>query len=116
MLVIVGPSIIQVGCPTCCYQVCALNHAKVGDTDRDYPSEPCHRNDTGKIGTILMNIIKAFTEFFSSIGAQGHTVEWLLQRQRPPPAVTKTSKFSCTFMFNSSSNYSLNIGYIVINF
>ena len=38
------PSIIQVGCPACCYQVCALNHAKVGDADLDYPSEPCHRN------------------------------------------------------------------------
>ena len=38
------PSIIQAGCPTCCYQLCALNHAKVGDADLDYPSEPCHRN------------------------------------------------------------------------
>ena len=38
------PSIIQVGCPTCCYQVCALNHAKVGNADPGYPSEPCHRN------------------------------------------------------------------------
>ena len=24
------PSIIQVGCPTCCYQVCALDHARGG--------------------------------------------------------------------------------------
>ena len=38
------PSIIQVGCPTRCHQVCALNHAKVSDTDLDYPSEPCHCN------------------------------------------------------------------------
>ena len=38
------PSIIQVGHPTCCYQVCALNHAKGGTTDLDYHSEPCHRN------------------------------------------------------------------------
>ena len=27
------------------YQVCALNHTKVGDADLDYPSEPCHRNE-----------------------------------------------------------------------
>ena len=39
------PSIMRVGCPTYCYQVCALYHAK-GDTgDLDYPSEPCHRNE-----------------------------------------------------------------------
>ena len=38
------PSIIQVGCPTHCYQVCVLNHAKGGDADLDYPSEPCHHN------------------------------------------------------------------------
>ena len=29
------PSIIQVGCPTCCYQVCALDHANVGTADLD---------------------------------------------------------------------------------
>ena len=45
------PSIIQVGCPTCCYQVCALNHAKVGDADLNYPSEPCHRNANFNIFT-----------------------------------------------------------------
>ena len=28
-------SIIQVGCPTCCYQVCALDHANVGTADLD---------------------------------------------------------------------------------
>ena len=39
------PSIIQVGCPTCCYQVCALDHANVGTADLDYSSGPCHRND-----------------------------------------------------------------------
>ena len=39
------PSIIQVGCPTCCYQVCALDHAKGGTADLNYPSEPCHHND-----------------------------------------------------------------------
>ena len=38
------PSIIQVGCPTCCYQVCALDHANVGTADLDYSSGPCHRN------------------------------------------------------------------------
>ena len=39
------PSIIQVGCPTCCYQVCALDHANVGTADLDKSSGPCHRND-----------------------------------------------------------------------
>ena len=38
------PSIIQVGCPTCCYQVCALDHANVGTAGLDYSSGPCHRN------------------------------------------------------------------------
>ena len=38
------PSIIQVGCLTCCYQVCALDHANVGTADLDYSSVPCHRN------------------------------------------------------------------------
>ena len=38
------PSITQVGCPTCCYQVCALDHANVGTAELDYSSGPCHRN------------------------------------------------------------------------
>ena len=29
------PSIIQVGCPTCCYQVCALDHTNMGTADLD---------------------------------------------------------------------------------
>ena len=28
------PSIIQVGCPTCCYQVCAPDHANGGTADQ----------------------------------------------------------------------------------
>ena len=36
--------IIQVACPTCCYQVCALGHANVGTADLDYSLVPCHRN------------------------------------------------------------------------
>ena len=39
------PSIIQVGCPTYFYQVCALDHANRGTVDLDYPSEPFHRDD-----------------------------------------------------------------------
>ena len=39
------PSIIQVECRTCGYQVCALDHAKGGAPDLDYQSEPCHRNE-----------------------------------------------------------------------
>ena len=39
------PSIIQVGCPTCCYQVCALDHAKLVTADLDYHSEPCRHNE-----------------------------------------------------------------------
>ena len=41
------PSIIQVGCPTCCYQVCALDHANGGAADLNYGSEHCHRNECG---------------------------------------------------------------------
>ena len=37
-------AIIQVGCPTCCYQVCALDHANVGTADPDYSSGHCRRN------------------------------------------------------------------------
>ena len=37
------PSIIHVECHTCCYQVCALDHAKGGAENLDYHSEPCHR-------------------------------------------------------------------------
>ena len=32
------------GCHTCCYQVCAPDHANVGTADLDYSSGPCHRN------------------------------------------------------------------------
>ena len=35
--------LIQMGCPTCCYQVCTQDHAKRGPRDLDYPSKPCHR-------------------------------------------------------------------------
>ena len=38
------PSTKQVGCPTC-YQMCALDHAKGGTANLDYPSESYHRND-----------------------------------------------------------------------
>ena len=34
------PSIIRVRSPTCCYQVCALDHANVGTADLDYNSGP----------------------------------------------------------------------------
>ena len=39
------PSIIQVGCPTCCYQVCALDHANGGAAGLYYGSEQWHRNE-----------------------------------------------------------------------
>ena len=48
------PSIIQVGCPTCCYQVCALDHTNVGTADLDYSSGPCHRNDVYSHRCILL--------------------------------------------------------------
>ena len=38
------PSIIQVGYPTCCYQACALDHAKWGTVDLDYHSLHCRPN------------------------------------------------------------------------
>ena len=55
------PSIIQVGCPTSCYQVCALNHAKGGNADLDYPPEPCYRNEKCvSLIEITVNPIKYF--------------------------------------------------------
>ena len=42
------PSIIQAGCPTCCFQVCALDHENGGTADLDYSSGPWHRNDLKK--------------------------------------------------------------------
>ena len=48
------PSIIQVGCPTCCYQVCALDHANVGTADPDYRSGHCHRNGCRLCRYVLM--------------------------------------------------------------
>ena len=38
------PSIIQVGCPTCCYQVRPLDHGNGGAADLNYGSEHWHRN------------------------------------------------------------------------
>ena len=49
------PSIIQVGCPTCCYQVCALDHANGGAADMDYGSEHCHRNEYFFSGQALIS-------------------------------------------------------------
>ena len=40
---------IQVGHPTCCYQVCALDYAKGGTADLDYSLGPCHRNAENQI-------------------------------------------------------------------
>ena len=48
------PSIIQVGCPTCCYQVCALDHANVDTADLDYSSGTSHRNVNSEITTTLV--------------------------------------------------------------
>ena len=47
------PCIIQVGCPTCCYQVCALDHANGGTVDLDYSSGHWHRNESW--GFVLWN-------------------------------------------------------------
>ena len=52
------PSIIQVGCPTCCYQVCALDHAKWGTADLDYHSEPCRRNELKDLAGAFGDILK----------------------------------------------------------
>ena len=48
------PSIIQVGCPTCCYQVCALDHANGGAADLDYGSEHCHRNALSELMMVIL--------------------------------------------------------------
>ena len=39
------PLLYRWGCPTCCYQVCALDHANGGAADLDYGSEHWHRNE-----------------------------------------------------------------------
>ena len=54
------PSITQMGWPTCCCWVCALNHAKVGDADLDYLSEPCHRNERGPSFSFWLLLRKNF--------------------------------------------------------
>ena len=54
------PSIIQVGCPTCCYQVCALDHAKGGTADLDHPSQRFHRNAIIRIDFC----VTFFSEFY----------------------------------------------------
>ena len=38
--------LIQVGCPICCYQAGAQDHAKQGPRVLDYPSKPCLCNRT----------------------------------------------------------------------
>ena len=38
------PFMIQVGCPICYYQVCALDHANGGAAGLDYHLGHCHRN------------------------------------------------------------------------
>ena len=53
------PSIIHVGCPTCCYQVCALDHANVGTADLDYSSGPWHRNDMMAYQLCISSILLA---------------------------------------------------------
>ena len=45
----VRPSIIQVGCPACCYLVCALDQANGGAADLDHLSEPCYDNFYSKV-------------------------------------------------------------------
>ena len=47
------PSIIQVGCPSCCYQVRALDHANVGTADLDYTSGRCHRNVLSRLAVVF---------------------------------------------------------------
>ena len=46
--------IIQVGCPTCCYQVCALDHANGGAADLDYGSEHCRRNEPFLMDSLVL--------------------------------------------------------------
>ena len=87
------PSIIQMGCPTCCYQVCALDHANGGTADLDYHSEHCHCNEqptaggtsghlgvgfsleqnrNGQHGTISSHLQKGSNVLVSAPGLGGH--------------------------------------------
>ena len=52
------PSIMQVGCPTCCYHVCALDHVKRGTADLDHPSELCYRNGIIPTNEVCMDNLK----------------------------------------------------------
>ena len=49
--------IIQVGCPTCCYQVCELDHAKGGTADLAHPSKPCHFN------ILILSVLHIFAQW-----------------------------------------------------
>ena len=68
------PSIIQAGCPTCCYQVCALDHAKGGTADLDHPSKPCHHDDSSiASATGTANRTVASTQM-NATSSRAHTV------------------------------------------
>ena len=100
-----GPSIIQVGCPTCCYHVCALDHAKGGTADLDYPSVPYHRNDNaalqsehrpcvhtlpGILGEKCL-VIRTDNHFLNFIQAVQHLVPMALSQ--PPPEHSMSPRY-----------------------
>ena len=70
------PSIIQVGCPTCCYQVCALDHANVGTADLDYNSGPCHRNAVNWFNA------RAFQRFYDRSKLSMARLPWHIKQHR----------------------------------
>ena len=72
---IARPSIIQVGCPTCCYEVCALNHAKWDTADLDYPSEPCHRDAASQL-CYKLSMISFLPLFIWEIELKRHFYIW----------------------------------------
>ena len=72
------PSIIQVGCPTCCYQVCALDHANGGAADLDYGSEHCHRNDV--MQSWVYRAIYIFAAWPVCIASLACSIIWLIMQ------------------------------------
>ena len=67
------PSIIQVGCPTCCYQVGPLDHANGGAADLDYGSEHRHRNGKPLV-TMLLSLSLCMHSNYSAKKCIGRSI------------------------------------------
>ena len=95
-----SPSIIQVGCPTCCYQVCALDHANVGTAGLDYSSGPCHRSDAFSVPpskSALGYRNKTFPNYITQYHLPPHThTQKILTKIYHFTMVSKLSTHNCS--------------------